>query len=82
MVSLDTCFLVQPQGRAMLWNASGLNGFSIKASDGTLGGVTNFLFEDISWVIRCLVVDTGNWLADRKGPLADLGAGATQPSTA
>ena len=59
----------------MLWNASGLNGFSIKASDGTLGGVTDLLFEDISWVIRWLVVDTGNWLADRKVllPISVLG---------
>jgi hypothetical protein len=49
----------------MLWNASGING-SIAASDGRIGTVSDFLFDDASWLVRWLVVDTGNWLSGRK----------------
>ena|SRR5579872_6600948 len=50
----------------MLWNASAINGYTIAASDGLLGTVSDFLFDDASWLIRWLVVDTGNWLPGRK----------------
>ena len=67
----------------MLWNASVIDGYAIEASDGRLGTVSDFLFEDASWMIRWLVVDTGNWLSGRKVllPLSVLGqpdAGACQ----
>jgi len=59
----------------MLWNASAINGYAIEASDGQIGTVTDFLFEDVGWVIRWLVVDTGSWLSGRKVllPLSVLG---------
>ena len=50
----------------MLWNASAIRGYSIEASDGRLGTVSDFLFSDDSRRIRWLVVDTGNWLSGRK----------------
>jgi sporulation protein YlmC with PRC-barrel domain len=50
----------------MLRNASAINGYAIVASDGKLGTVSDFLFDDASWMIRWLVVDTGNWLSGRK----------------
>src|SRR5271163_797576 len=50
----------------MLWNASAINGYAIAASDGQIGTVSDFLFDDISWLVRWLVVDTGNWLSGRK----------------
>ena len=50
----------------MLWNASAINGYAIAASDGRLGTVSDFLFDDASWLVRWLVVDTGNWLSGRK----------------
>jgi sporulation protein YlmC with PRC-barrel domain len=50
----------------MLWNASGIRGYAIAAADGNLGSVDDLLFDDVSWHIRWLVVDTGNWLAGRK----------------
>jgi hypothetical protein len=64
----------------MLWVASVLNDYTIEASDGRLGTVIDFLFEDASWVIRWLVADTGNWLSGRKVllPLSALG----QPDSA
>jgi hypothetical protein len=61
--------------QAMLWDASAINGYAIEASDGRLGSVSDLLFEDANWIIRWLVVDTGNWLSGRRVllPLATLG---------
>src|SRR5665213_1133569 len=50
----------------MLWNLSAINGYAITASDGRLGTVSDFLFDDTDWLVRWLVVDTGHWLAGRK----------------
>jgi hypothetical protein len=50
----------------MLWDASVIDGYAIEASDGRLGRVADLLFEDVGWVVRWLVVDTGNWLSGRK----------------
>jgi PRC-barrel domain len=50
----------------MLWHASAINGYAIEASDGDIGSVSDFLFDDASWHIRWLVVDTGNWLSGSK----------------
>ena len=50
----------------MLWNASALKRYAIAASDGPIGTVSDFLFDDASWLVRWLVVDTGNWLPGRK----------------
>ena len=59
----------------MLWNTSSINGYAIEASDGRLGTVTDFLFDDASWLVRWLVVDTGKWLSGRKVllPVSALG---------
>ena len=50
----------------MLQNASTINGYAIAASDGRIGTVSDFLFDDTSWLVRWLVVDTGNWLSGRR----------------
>jgi len=50
----------------MLRNASAIKGYSIAASDGQIGTVSDFLFDDASWLVRWLVVDTGKWLTGRK----------------
>jgi hypothetical protein len=50
----------------MLRKASAIHGYAIAASDGRIGTVDDFLFEDISWLVRWLVVDTGKWLSGRK----------------
>ena len=38
----------------MLWNASLLDGYAISASDGELGTVSDFLFDETSWLVRWL----------------------------
>lgn len=42
-----------------------MTGASIVASDGVVGSTANFFFDDLTWTVRYLVVDTGNWLARR-----------------
>jgi hypothetical protein len=41
-------------------------GYGIQASDGVIGHVEDFIFEDLSWIIRYIVIDTGNWLSGKK----------------
>ena len=36
------------------------------ASDGEIGQVKDFYFDDQNWVVRYLVADTGSWLSGRK----------------
>jgi uncharacterized protein YrrD len=43
-----------------------LEGFAIRATDGTVGHVKDFYFDDKSWVVRYLVAETGSWLSSRK----------------
>jgi hypothetical protein len=50
----------------MLIEASTLKGFKIAATDGSVGTVTDFLFDDESWTLRWIIVDTGTWLSGRK----------------
>ncbi len=50
----------------MLQVVSNLKGFTIEAKDGSLGTVSDFLFDDTTWKMRWVVVDTGRWLTGRK----------------
>jgi hypothetical protein len=63
----------------MLQNASAINGYAIAASDGRLGTVSDFLFDDASWLVRWLVVDTGKWLSGRKVLLPPAVLGRLDP---
>ena len=65
----------------MLWTASGIKGYAILASDGKIGTVADFLFDDDSWLVRWLVVDTGNWLSGRKVLLPPFVLGHADPAT-
>lgn len=40
--------------------------YTIGATDGTIGSVEDLYFDDERWVIRYLVVATGEWLSSRK----------------
>jgi uncharacterized protein YrrD len=50
----------------MLQVISALKGFAIDATDGRIGTVVDFLFDDVSWKVRWLVVECGTWLKGRK----------------
>ncbi len=50
----------------MLNNATLLKGLTIQATDGELGTVDEFYFDDETWTIRYFVVNTGGWLDGRQ----------------
>ena len=50
----------------MLTRTTNLKGFVIRAKDGELGTVDEFYFDDVSWAIRYLTVQTGGWLDQRR----------------
>ena len=49
----------------MLINTRDLYGSKLAASDGDIGHIKDFYFDDKTWVIRYLVADTGTWLTGR-----------------
>jgi hypothetical protein len=53
--------MARRRGDAHLRSTEHVAGYSIAATDGHLGHVEDFLFEDTNWAIRYLVVDTKNW---------------------
>ncbi|HXS53856.1 MAG TPA: PRC-barrel domain-containing protein [Usitatibacter sp.] len=59
----------------MLRNIQEMESFAIRATDGTVGHVVDFLFDDEKWAIRYLVVDTGSWLPGRKVLISPIAVG-------
>ena len=49
----------------MLFNIQETYGRTLTAQDGEIGQIKDFFFDDKTWVIRYLVVDTGAWLPGR-----------------
>ncbi len=50
----------------MLYNSKNLYGHKLAASDGEIGQVKDFYFDDQSWLVRYVVADTGTWLSGRQ----------------
>jgi uncharacterized protein YceK len=50
----------------MLQSIKQLYGDKLGASDGEIGHVKDFYFDDQNWAIRYLVADTGSWLSGRQ----------------
>ena len=61
----------------MLLVASALKGYDIEATDGAIGTVSDFLFDDTSWRLRWLVVDNSTWLSERRLLLHPSAIGTT-----
>ncbi len=59
----------------MLRSMHDLEDYAIRATDGIIGHVKDFYFDDEAWVIRYLVVDTGTWLSGRKVLISPIGIG-------
>lgn len=49
----------------MLQNTKELYGYKLAATDGDIGHVKDFYFDDNTWVIRYLIADTGSWISGR-----------------
>jgi hypothetical protein len=43
-----------------------LRGYQIHGTDGAIGHVDDFITDDVTWEVRYLVVDTGNWWVGKK----------------
>lgn len=50
----------------MLITAKTLKGYKLHCTDGEIGTITEFVFNECDWVIRYFVVETGTWLIDRQ----------------
>lgn len=49
----------------MKHSVKSITGCTIEATDGEMGKVKELYFDDESWVVRYLIVDTGSWLSGR-----------------
>ncbi len=70
-------FKIQQSGveTTMLFSIKDLEGFEIQASDGKVGHVEDFYFDDDSWAIRYVVVNTGNWLNNKEVLISPIAIG-------
>ena len=50
----------------MIRTLDGLLGYAIHAQDGDLGKVHDFYFDDDTWTVRWIVVETGGWLRRKR----------------
>lgn len=50
----------------MLEKAKIIKNYKLKCLDGEIGKVKDFYFDDETWTIKYLVINTGNWLIGRK----------------
>jgi uncharacterized protein YrrD len=50
----------------MFQTAGHLKGVTIEAMDGDIGSLQDLYFDDHTWTVRYLVVDTGTWLPGRQ----------------
>jgi hypothetical protein len=66
---------MQKGGKKMQRILKVLKGYAIGATDGDIGTVDNFYFDDEAWTIRYLVADTGNWLRGRKVLISPIALG-------
>jgi hypothetical protein len=59
----------------MLRSIRDLEKYSIHAIDGDIGHARDFYFDDSTWVIRYLIVDTSVWLPNRKVLISPISMG-------
>lgn len=50
----------------MIQNINDLYGYRLSATDGEIGKIKDFYFDDHTWVIRYLVAETDSWLTGRQ----------------
>jgi sporulation protein YlmC with PRC-barrel domain len=64
----------------MLQSIKLLYGNKLGASDGDIGHVKDFYFNDHTWAVRYVVADTGNWLPGRQVLLSPHAFGSIYPA--
>ncbi len=55
-----------PDGDPRLRRASAVRGYRLEAVDGSIGHIDDFLFEELTWELAFLAIDTGNWWPGKK----------------
>ena len=53
-------------GDPHLRSTNEITGYALEARDGAVGHIDDVILDEPSWVIRYLVIDTGNWLPGKK----------------
>ncbi len=64
----------------MLGTVKDLEGYAIHASDGDIGHVRDVYFDDQTWVVRYLAVDTGGWLTGRSVLISPISVTGMDPT--
>ena len=59
----------------MLRSMKDMQGYAIGATDGIIGQVRDLYFDDDAWVIRYLVVETGEWFSSRRVLISPIAIG-------
>jgi hypothetical protein len=59
----------------MLLNLKKICGHKLSATDGDIGHIKDFYFDDKTWAVRYLVADTGSWLTGRQVLLSPYALG-------
>ncbi|MBZ0154971.1 MAG: PRC-barrel domain-containing protein [Alphaproteobacteria bacterium] len=52
--------------RVSLWSTREVIGYHLRAADGEIGHVDDFIAGDTDWIIRYMAVDTRNWLPGKR----------------
>jgi hypothetical protein len=58
--------LTQRVNESHLRSMKQVSDYTIEATDGAVGHVDDFIIDDEPWVIRYMVIDTGNWWPGKK----------------
>ena len=56
----------EPESETSLHSFREIEGYSIEATDGSIGHVEDFIADPVDWKLRYLVVDTRKWLPGKK----------------
>lgn len=59
----------------MLRSVKKLVGYSLAATNQSIGEIKDFLFDDAQWTVRWMVADTGDWLPGRKVLISPISLG-------
>jgi hypothetical protein len=59
----------------MLRDLKDIEGFAIGTTDGSIGEVRDFYFDDEAWVVRYFVVETGTWHSGRRVLVSPMSIG-------
>ena len=64
----------------MLWDTSMVMGCAMRGSDGEVGAVSDLLFDDTTWRLRWIVVNTRHWFPSHQVLLPAAAMGRSNPS--